>query len=141
MKSLTLEHLDEVDFFVLAINSHAKGYKLCWEINNSLRLNFIKNEYHKPDESKGVEFSRFTSENKDLEIQYDLISNYSKGGYLFPKFKNIEYFLKIQNPFWEKEKKEFIAKLGELAEILLIFEFDLDSINSLKPFIFSDKKN
>ena len=141
MKSLTLEYLDEVDFFVLAINSHAKGYKLCWEINNKLSLDFIKNEYHKPEESKGVDFSRFTFENKDLEIQYDLISNYSKGGYLSPKFKNIEYFLKIQNPFWEKEKKEFIGKLCELAEILLIFEFDLNKINSLKPFIFSDKKN
>ena len=141
MKSLTLEYLNEVDFFVLAINSHAKGYKLCWEINNKLSLDFIKNEYHKPEESKGAEFSRFTSENKDLETQYDLISNYSKGGYLLPKFKNIEYFLKIQNPFWEKEKKEFIGKLCELAEILLIFEFDLDNINSLKPFIFSDKKN
>ena len=141
MKSLTLEHLNEVDFFVLAINSHAKGYKLCWEINNKLSLDFIKNEYHKPEESKGAEFSRFTSENKDLETQYDLISNYSKGGYLLPKFKNIEYFLKIQNPFWEKEKKEFIGKLGGLAEILLIFEFDLERINSLRPFIFSDKKN
>ena len=100
MKSLTLEYLDEVDFIVLAINSHAKGYKLCWEMNNRLNLNFIKNKYHKPEGTSGVEFSRFTSEDKDLEAYYDLISNYSKDGYLLPKFKNIDYFLKIQNPFW-----------------------------------------
>ena len=141
MKSLTLEYLDEVDFIVLAINSHAKGYKLCWEMNNRLKVNFIKNKYHKPEETTEVEFSRFTSEDKDLEIHHDLISNYSKGGQLLPKFKNIDYFLKIQNPFWEKEKEEFIGKLSKIPEILLIFEFDLDKINSLSPFIFHDKKN
>ena len=141
MKSLTLEYLEEVDFIVLAVNSHVKGYKLCWEMNNRLNLNFIKNKYHKPEGTSGVEFSRFTSEDKDLEIHYDLISNYSKDGYLLPKLKNIDYFLKIQNPFWGKEKEEFIGKISKIPEILLIFEFDLDKVNSLSPFIFHDKKN
>ncbi|MBC8266203.1 MAG: IPExxxVDY family protein [Flavobacteriales bacterium] len=141
MKPLTLDYLEEVDFFILAINSHAKGYKLCWDINKKLNLNFVKNKYHKPEKTKNVEFSRFTSENKDLEIEYNLISNYSKGGYLLPKYKNIDYFLKIQNYFWEKEKEDFIGKLRQIPEILLTFEFDLDNINSLNPFIFCDKKN
>lgn len=141
MKSYTLDYLEEVDFIVLAINSHAKGYKLCWEINNKLELDFIKNKYHNPEEITGVEFARFTSKNTDTDTQYDLLSNYSKNGFLLPKYRNIDYFLKIQNPFWEKEKEEFIKKLGELAEILLIFEFDLNKTNSLNPFIFNDKKN
>ena len=141
MKSLTLEYLEEVDFFVLAINSHTKGYKLCWELNNKLNLNFIKNKYHILEEKIKLEFSRFTSENTELEVQYDLVSNYSKNGYLIPKFKNIDYFLKIQNLFWEKEKIDFIEKMQQIPEILLIFEFNLDNINSLKPFIFSDKKD
>jgi len=141
MKLLTIDYLEEVDFFVLAINSHTKGYKLCWELNNKLNLNFIKNKYHILEEKIKLEFSRFTSENTELEVQYDLVSNYSKNGYLIPKFKNIDYFLKIQNLFWEKEKIDFIEKTQQIPEILLIFEFDLDSINSLKPFIFSDKKD
>ncbi len=141
MKSFTLDSLEEVDFLVLAINSHAKGYKLCWAINNKLKLNFVKNNFHKPEEAIEVEFARFTSTNPDTDTQYDLLSNYSKNGYLLPKYRNVDYFLKIQNPFWEKEKTDFIKKLGEIAEILLIFEFDLDKINSLHPFIFNDKEN
>ena len=78
MKSLTLDYLEEADFFVLAINSHVKGYRLCWELNNKLKLNFIKNKYHNPEEQIKLEFSRFTSENTELEIQYDLISNIQK---------------------------------------------------------------
>ncbi len=141
MKLLTIDYLEEVDFFVLAINSHIKGYKLCWELNKKLNLNFIKNKYHKLEEKTQLEFSRFTTKNTDLELQYDLISNYSKKGYLLQKHKNIDYFLKIQNPFWEKEKKDFIEKMQQIPEILLIFEFDLNSINSLTPFIFNDKKD
>ena len=141
MKLLTIDYLEEVDFFVLAINSHIKGYKLCWELNKKLNLNFIKNKYHKLEEKTQLEFSRFTTKNTDLELQYDLISNYSKKGYLLPKHKNIDYFLKIQNPFWEKEKKDFIEKMQQIPEILLIFEFDLNRINSLTPFIFNDKKD
>jgi hypothetical protein len=141
MKSLTLDYLEEVDFVVLAINSHAKGYKLCWAINNQLNLNFVKNNFHKPEKATTVEFARFTSKNLDTDTQYDLLSNYSKNGYLLPKYRNVDYFLKIQNPFWEKEKSDFIKKLVEIAEILLIFEFDLYNINSLHPFIFNDKEN
>ena len=141
MKSLTLDYLEEVDFVVLAINSHAKGYKLCWAINKKINSNFVKNKFHKPEEATVVEFARFTSKNPDTDTQYDLLSNYSKNGYLLPKYRNIDYFLKIQNPFWEKEKADFIKKLAEIAEILLIFEFDLDNINSLNPFIFNDKEN
>ena len=70
-----------------------------------------------------------------------MLNNYSKTGYLLPKYRNIDYFLKIQNPFWEKEKADFIKKLGEIAEILLIFEFDLNNINSLQPFMFNDTEN
>lgn len=141
MKSFTLDSLEEVDFVVLAINSHAKGYKLCWAINNKLKLNFVKNNFHKLEETTAVEFARFTSTNPYTDTQYDLLNNYSKNGYLLPKYRNVDYFLKIQNPFWEKEKADFIKKLGEIAEILLIFEFDLDKINSLHPFIFNDKEN
>ena len=41
----TLDYVEEIDFSVLAINSHAKGYKLCWNINKELQLNFEKVEW------------------------------------------------------------------------------------------------
>ena len=39
-----LDQVDEIGFSVLAINSHTKGYKLCWNINKELQLNFEKVE-------------------------------------------------------------------------------------------------
>ena len=42
MKTLKLNEDFELDFLILGINSHTKLYKLCWEINNKLMLDFIK---------------------------------------------------------------------------------------------------
>ena len=36
-KRFTLEPVEE-DFRVYAINSHAKGYSLCWKINKQLKI-------------------------------------------------------------------------------------------------------
>ena len=88
----TLEQVDEIDFSVLAINSHAKGYKLCWSINKELQLNFEKVE----DQiiNKEMMFSRyFCTTNKGDE--YNIITNRSKNGYLIPDQKSVNYFLII----------------------------------------------
>ena len=39
-KTLFLDDIGLPEIKVLAINSHAKAYKLCWNINKELKLNF-----------------------------------------------------------------------------------------------------
>ena len=134
----TLEQVDEIDFSVLAINSHAKGYKLCWNINKELQLNFEKTE----DQiiNKEMMFSRyFCTTNKGDE--YNIIANRSKKGYLIPDQKSVNYFLIANNRNWLAEKKEFISKLRETKEVLLVFELDVEKSKYINRFIFNDKKN
>ena len=134
----TLEQVDEIDFSVLAINSHAKGYKLCWNINKELQLNFEKIE----DQiiNKEMMFSRyFCTTNKGDE--YNIITNLSKEGYLIPDKKSVNYFLIANNRNWLAEKKEFIDKLRENKEVLLVFELDALKSKYINRFIFNDKKN
>jgi len=134
----TLDHIDEIDFSVLAINSHAKGYKFCWNINKELQLNFEKIE----DQiiNKDLMFSRyFCTTNKGDE--YNIITNRSKNGYLIPDHKSVNYFLIANNRNWLAEKKEFISKLRENKEVLLVFELDVEKSKYINRFIFNDKKN
>ena len=134
----TLEQVDEIDFSVLAINSHAKGYKLCWSINKELQLNFEKVE----DQiiNNELMFSRyFCTTNKGDE--YNIITNRSKKGYLIPDQKSVNYFLIANNRNWLAEKKEFISKLRENKEVLLVFELDAEKSKYINRFIFNDKKN
>ena len=134
----TLECAEEFDFAVLAINSHIKAYKLCWNINSSMQLKFEKKNYHN---IKGdLWFSRYTYIS-DEGIEYDLLANRSKKGYLVPNQKSINYFLVVKNDYWEQEKPEFMSKLRNIPDVLLAFEIDIANLKYIDRFIFNDKEN
>ena len=134
----TLECAEEFDFAVLAINSHIKAYKLCWNINSSMQLNFEKINDH--NIKKDMWFSRYTYISDD-GIEYDLLANRSKKGYLVPNQKSINYFLVVKNDYWEQEKLDFMSKLRNIPDVLLAFEIDIANLKYIDRFIFNDKEN
>jgi hypothetical protein len=134
----TLECTEEFDFAVLAINSHIKAYKLCWNINSSIQLNLEKKNDHNIKDD--LWFSRYTYISDD-GIEYDLLANRSKKGYLVPNQKNINYFLVVKNDYWEQDKPEFMSKLRNIPDILLAFELDAANLKYIDRFIFNDKEN
>ena len=72
-KTLFLDDIGLPEIKVLAINSHAKAYKLCWNINKELKLNFQKSEYK---EITCTQLGSFVHENpkpqqlKTLELEH-----------------------------------------------------------------------
>ena len=134
----TLECSEELDFAVLAINSHIKAYKLCWNINKSLQLNFEKKKDHSIKEE--VWFARYTYV-CDGGVEYNLLVNRSKNGHLISSQKSVNFFLLIKNDYWQQEKIEFISKLRDVKDILLVFEVDINLIKHIDRFIFYDKKD
>ena len=137
-KRFTLECDEEFDFIVLEINSHIKAYKLCWNINSSMQFNFEKKTDHNIKE--GLWFSRYTYISDD-GIEYDLLANRSKKGYLVPNQKSINYFLVVKNDYWNQDKLEFMSKLRNIPDILLAFEMDTANLKHIDRFIFNDKEN
>jgi len=137
-KRFTLECAEEFDFAVLAINSHIKAYKLCWNINSSMQLNFEKKNDHNIKED--LWFSRYTCILDD-GIEYDLLVNRSKKGYLVPNQKSINYFLVVKNDCWEQDKQDFMSKLRNISDVLLAFELDTANLKHIDRFIFNDKEN
>ena len=133
-----LDCVKELDFSVLAINSHTKAYKLCWNINKYLQLNFEKKEDHKIKEESW--FARYTYVCDD-EAEYTLLSNHSKNGYLISDQKSVNFFLLIKNDYWQQEKTEFISRLRDVKDILLVFEIETNLIKDIDRFIFNDKKD
>ena len=133
-----LEKVEEIDFSVLAINSHAKGYKLCWNINKEQQLNFEKVEDQIVENE--MMFSRYFCETTRGD-EYNILVNRSKKGYLIPNQKSVNFFLIVKNRNWLSEKREFISKLRENKEVLLVFELDTVNSKYTNRFIFNDKKN
>ena len=133
-----LECSEEFDFTVLAINSHIKAYKLCWNINSAMQLNFEKKNYHNIKEN--LWFSRYAYISDD-GIEYDLLVNRSKKGYLVPNQKSINYFLVVKNYYWMQDKQSFMSKLINIPDVLLAFEIDTVNLKYIDRFIFNDKEN
>ena len=135
-RRFVLDCVEELGFSVLAINSHIKAYKLCWNINNSLKLNFVKKKDHNIKED--LYFSRYNY-TSDEGFEYDLLTNRSKNGYLVPNKKSVNYFLVVKNDYWEQDKNMFISKLRNTTDVLLVFE--VKNIKDIDRFIFNDKEN
>ena len=128
-----LEETDELEFDVLAINSHAKGYNLCWHINSALGGAFKRKDILLPDNGT---FAGFTERKEGAE--YTIIANKSKKGYLLPKHNKIDFFVKIEPRLSAEKKQEFIEKLNKISKILLIFELDLKRESEAHRLIFYD---
>ena len=133
-----LECNHEFDFVALAINSHSKGYKLCWELNKHLGLNFEMKEPHTI--SKNLVFTIYSARNDD-GVKFNLISNKSKKGALIASQKGVNFFLTISYQDWIIEKKNILNKLRKINDILLVFELDLEKTKNSDRLIIYDKKN
>ncbi len=129
-KHFVLDSVDEYDFSVIAINSHTKGYKLCWRINKLLQADFEKKEDLKIN--KELYFSRYNYI-CDEGIEYNILKNQSKNGYLIPEHKGINYFLVIENNI---NKGELIRRLRGVKDILLVLDLDMKKIKQIDRLIF-----
>ena len=124
----------KLDMTVLAVNSHVKGYNLCWHINKKLCSNFINTEIFIGDKKEG--FSAFEVEHENKKIT--LVNNKSKKGVLMPEKKNVDFFIIVEPEMKNTAKQEFISKLREISKILLIFEVDLEKEQEAHRFIIND---
>jgi hypothetical protein len=103
-----------------------------------MQLNFEKKNDH--NIKKEMWFSRYNYIS-DEGIEYDLLANRSKKGYLVPNLKSINYFLVVKNDYWEQEKPDFMSKLRNIPDVLLAFEIDIANLKYIDRFIFNDKEN
>lgn len=127
---------EDIGLFVFGINSHVKLYKLCWEINKKLNMNFVKTKNHINPENKKQNFERFVFYDKNNDFQYNIISNTSKEGRLYLNNKNTNYFLIIEGS--SVDLQETIENLRSINDVLLVFHLNLSKIDSITPFIIND---
>ena len=124
----------KLDMTVLAVNSHVKGYNLCWHINKKLCINFIKKEIFIGENKESLSAFEVEYENKKIT----LVNNRSKKRILVPEKKNVDFFIIVEPEILNAAKEEFISKLREISKILLIFEVDLEKEQEVHRFIIND---
>jgi len=157
---LYIDEFDEVDYDLIAIHTSLEDYRLAYFINQQLPVLLYKNKEEIQINFKEGEthFSRYTFENNDKEISWNLIRNKNEltlpnkekaqnlfniadtdleiatKVYLLPEFKKVDYFLKIENSGQSTET--ITSKINMIDRISAVYSVDTRTIKSKNNLIF-----
>jgi hypothetical protein len=153
---LSIDEFDEVNYELVAIHTSLEDYHLAYFINQKLPiiLNKNKNEIQASTKDGEAWFSRYTYENTEHDIAWDLIQNknevriprksndgnlfdtadIARRVYLLPEFKKVDYFLKIENAV--ENTAEIINNLNAIDRISTLYLVNANQIKSKNNLIF-----
>ncbi len=134
-QQLNIEY--DYDFLLLGLVCQAKDYRLCFEVNKKLGVEFNKidnTEIFLNKQNDASYFSTYLYENED-EISFYIIFNRGTKNYLIPEQNKIDYFIVVKGPFRMEQKKELLSKLKEIKLILGVYELDVKKLKSKENFI------
>ena len=153
------EEMDE-PFTLVAIHCSEEEYKLAYLLNVHLDTKFTRRAKDLDFSSNGllVRFPIYDFEDGHKSNCYHLVANRCqsvetslqstiglfeseasekiKTHYLFPEFKNADYFLKIYSEFDTVPLRKVISGINEIKEVISAYMVDLDDIKSKNNLIF-----
>ena len=154
---LHLEDFDQIDYNLIAIYSSLEDYKLAFKLNQNLAILLRKNDNEIPIkvQEKITHFSRFTFEDEEKMMVWDLIQNkqeiqlpvktasvnlfenknVTQRVALVSELKKVDYFLKIEYNSHCKIT-EIVANINKIDSISAVYEINADKIKSKNNLIF-----
>jgi hypothetical protein len=117
--------------YVLGLASNERIWKLCWELNQALKLT-LGNEV--PDFSRPAGGSDYNDLESDPDFEYFLIENTNKTAKIAKIAQSFRYWLVIK-PHQQKvpDLETMIRKLKSAEAISMVM--DLTPFNQDKPFL------
>ena len=135
----TLEEEYEYDFRLIGISCHEKDYRICWGLNNRLRLSLAKDGrgievlIKKTNEfSKHALYSYFQ---EDTENEFMLLNNWSSSGHLVPERAHADYLFLIKESY-DVNLEELILKIKSIPFVLTAFEVKVGDLKSKENLLF-----
>ena len=93
----------EYNFNLIGISCHEKDYRLCWAINQSLKISLEKEDENLEvlsNKTKGMSsHSLYYYKNEDTKNEFYLIKNRSSFGILIPEQSQADYLLMIKENY------------------------------------------
>lgn len=121
----------EENYCLLGISTDEPDYKLCWLINEQLRMSFVKTDnlavFHKKL-GKEQEFSLFQYEDENTMLVYRIIGNRSEAGFFLSDLKNIDFLLHIQGDQINDDISNLVSALNGLESIRMCVPVDLSKV-------------
>lgn len=133
----SLDYVPDFDFEVIGIFSSLRDYRLCFELNRAMGLNFCRT----PDlqvilDKNGVlgEFATFFVLSENSEELY-LVANRCSNGHFIPEMKQTDYFLVIKNRSRYTTIPDVLETLKNIRNLSSAQQIDLSTLKSAENFI------
>lgn len=125
-KVLSIDYDLTDDYTIIAISSPLKDYKLCWNLNLTLKADFLKLENFKfnLNQNQTEEYSFYHYYNQNNKSFYYLVSNKNNNRFLMEKLRNLDYFLLIKGFMTESYILSQLSGIKKVPNILTAFFVD-----------------
>jgi len=134
-KKIKLELTPDFDFILIGIVSFDQDYKLCWELNRELEMDFEKTEDHVLLHKKSglsQDFSCFSFDDSKSYLSYKILKNRSENGYLLDALKNLDYLLVITGDIDNFPIDRFRSELVKLQSIQSCFKISPGEVKNVE---------
>jgi len=138
-KILKLDFENEYEFLLGGIICAYKDYKLCFELNRIMKLNFVRNkDVFVPAGKLGstTRHSYFSCPGKDNN-RFHVISNRDKDstGFFIPEMRNIDYFLLVSDAPASLAMNSVLKTVKNIDIVSGVFEIAPSEVKSADAFL------
>ena len=116
-----------------------RDYRLCWQINRALKLDFVRQDeikIHYKRKKKSAYFSLFIYEDETNMMDYFFMSNKHLGERLIPELRQVDYFMMIRGGHGLMKKRMIMEVLRENRSVEALFDSDPLELPSRQNLIF-----
>lgn len=128
----------DLDFVLIAITASLKDYTLGHKINKTLDFDFVRIDDHEVyfniDENP-LEFSRFQYFIEEGGVNFFLVSNRNREGFLIPEMKKVDYFMIIQEYISKEDLTKILTKLKKIPEVQVAAQIDPYKLKSKENLV------
>lgn len=132
----------EYDFSLFALVGPMKGFRLCWMLDQKLNLHLHRLddlELTSKRDKQTLYFQLFEHqppiEEEENYLRYTLVGNKTSNGFLIPEQKVVDYYLKLEGEFSEKDIDSVKYTLSLIPELQHVFEVNPETLKSKKNLI------
>lgn len=154
---LNIQDFNEIDYSLIAVHTTLEDYHLAFLINSQLKISLKKDKEEIISNSDSVEaaFTKFSFEDEKCGLLWSLIQNQKwietkqpqdgffvfeepqkKKVFLLPEFKNVDYFLKIEEMETDDQAVTISTKIQQIDKVTAAFIIDTERIKSKNNLIF-----
>ncbi len=125
------------EYITIGISSHLKEYKLCWYINQILKINLSKFEdFSLERKNSGKEnFSFFYCNDNNTRINFFFVANKNQNMTLLEKIPEADFLLMIKGNFVSKKITDLTTALKKVNNVLTVFQVNMASVKEMNLFL------